>query len=70
MEHYEAYEQALREGMSLTLRYLKFLFLGPPRSGKTSTRRRLIKEIVNLMSLGEASKSTGVIMGRVSAVGN
>ena len=60
MEHYEAYEQALQGGISLTLRYLKFLFLGPPRSGKTSTRRRLVQEIINLMSLGEASRSTGV----------
>ena len=60
MEHYEAYEQALQDGVSLTLRYLKFLFLGPPRSGKTSTRRRLVQEIINLMSLGETSKSTGV----------
>ena len=42
------------------MRYLKFLFFGPPRSGKTSTRRRLIKEIVNLSQLGIPSISTGV----------
>ena len=60
MKHYEAYEQALKGGLSLTLRYLKFLFFGPPRSGKTSTRRRLIKEIVNLDHLGMPSISTGV----------
>ena len=60
MKHYEAYEQALQGGLTLTLRYLKFLFLGPPRSGKTSTRRRLVQEIVNLMSVGESSRSTGV----------
>ena len=61
VKHYEAYEQALQNGMSLTLRYLKFLFLGPPRSGKTSARRRLIREIINLSSLGQPSKSTGVV---------
>jgi hypothetical protein len=59
-KHYEAYEQALQNGISLTLRYLKFLFLGPPRSGKTSARRRLVREIINLSSLGQPSKSTGV----------
>ena len=59
-DRYEAYERALQGGISLTLRYLKFLFLGPPRSGKTSTRRQLVQEIINLMSLGESSKSTGV----------
>ena len=42
------------------LRYLKFLFFGPPRSGKTSARRRLVKEIVNLSKLGVPSLSTGV----------
>ena len=60
MKHYEAYEQALKNGLSLTLRYLKFLFLGPPRSGKTSVRRRLVREIINLSQLGQPSKSTGV----------
>ena len=60
VKHYEAYEQALKDGISLTLCYLKFLFLGAPRSGKTSTRRRLLQEIINLSSLGLPSKSTGV----------
>ena len=60
MKHYEAYEEALKGGLTLTLRYLKFLFFGPPRSGKSSTRRRLIKEIVNLSQLGVPSISTGV----------
>ena len=60
MKHYRAYEEALKGGLSLTLRYLKFLFFGPPRSGKTSTRRRLLKEIINLDQLGVPSISTGV----------
>ena len=42
------------------MQYLKFLFFGPPRTGKSTTRRRLIQEIVNLNSLGEPSASTGV----------
>ena len=59
-QHYAAYEEALKGGLSLTLRYLKFLFFGPPRSGKTSTRRRLVREIVNLSQLIGPSVSTGV----------
>ena len=42
MEHYTAYQQALQDGLVLTITYLKFLFLGPPRSGKSSMRRRLL----------------------------
>ena len=60
LKHYEAYEAALQSGLALTMRYLKFLFLGPPRSGKSSTRRRLLNEIINLRSIGEPSISTGL----------
>ena len=59
-QHYEAYESALKGGMALTMQYLKFLFFGPPRTGKSTARRRLVQEIVNLDSLGEPSASTGV----------
>ena len=47
-QHYEAYQQALKEGTEIKLKYLKMLFFGPPRTGKTSMRRRLVGEIVNL----------------------
>ena len=60
LQHYEEYEKALKEGIELTLTYLKMLFFGPPRSGKSSMRRRLIKEIINLCELGKPSESTGV----------
>ena len=59
-KHYEAYKQALEGGLRLTLRYLKFLFFGPPRSGKSTARRRLTGEIVNLHQFGGLSISTGV----------
>ena len=44
------------------MKYLKFLFIGPPRSGKSTFRRRLMREIVNLQELGKLanSESTGV----------
>ena len=46
--HYEAYQHALKEGVEISLKYVKFLYFGPPRTGKTSTRRRLVGEIQNL----------------------
>ena len=59
MEHYEAYEQALQEGNTLAMTYLKLILFGTPRSGKSSTRRRLLEEINNLCAIGKNSKSTG-----------
>ena len=59
-QHYEAYESALKGGLAITMQYLKFLFFGPPRTGKSTARRRLVQEIVNLNSLGKPSASTGV----------
>ena len=56
--HYEAYELALKEGAAIPLKYLKVLFFGPPRTGKTSTRRRLVGEIQNLAK-EPAQASTG-----------
>ena len=46
--HYEAYQQALKEEATIPLKYLKVLFFGPPQTGKTSMRRRLVGEIQNL----------------------
>ena len=56
--HYEAYQQALNEEVAIPLKYLKVLFFGPPRTGKTSMRRRLVGEIQNLANLKEPA-STG-----------
>ena len=38
---------------------LKCLFTGPPRTGKTTLKKRLLKTIKNLISLGVASPSGG-----------
>ena len=61
-KHYEAYESAIRDGLALIMRYLKMGFFGPPRSGKSTTLKRLIKEIENLNSVKGPSItcSTGV----------
>ena len=47
--------------------FLKILFSGPPRQGKTSARRRLEGEIIDLMSAGEADvvqSSPGAVESR------
>ena len=56
--HYEAYQHALNEGVNISLKYVKFLFFGPPQTGKTSMRRRLVREIQNLTK-EPVHKSTG-----------
>ena len=56
-KHYKAYQSALKDGSELKMQYLKFLFFGPPRTGKSTARRRLVQEIVNL-SLDGPSAST------------
>ena len=40
---------------SLDLLFLKFLFLGPPRLGKTTACHRLMGEIVDLETAGRTS---------------
>ena len=59
----KAYKEALNGAYKLTLKYLKFLFIGPPRSGKSTMRRRLMKEIINLHTDGQSSDSTGASEG-------
>ena len=56
---------------ALEILSLKILFSGPPRLGKTSARRRLEGEIVDLMSAGEADlvqPSTGAVEARPGKV--
>ena len=60
----EAYHHFIKSKESLDLLFLKFLFLGPPRLGKTTACRRLMGEIVDLQTAGEAEKaqpSTGTV---------
>ena len=58
--HYQAYQAALKGAITLPLRYMKFLFFGCPRSGKSTMRQRLLQQIINLAILGQPSVSTGV----------
>ena len=59
-----AYRHFISTKRTLEMLFLKFLFSGPPRVGKTTALRRLIGEIVDLMSDGEADRvhaSTGAL---------
>ena len=47
-KHYDAYQQALQNDLEIPLKYFKLLMFGPPRSGKTSLKKRLLGEIINL----------------------
>ena len=59
-----AYRHFVSTKEALEILSLKILFSGPPRQGKTSARRRLEGEIVDLTSAGEADlvqPSTGAV---------
>ena len=61
--HKEAYEKALKEKVKVKIRLVRFNYIGIPRSGKSSFRRRLSKEISNLQAIEKRRKqqrSTGV----------
>ena len=59
-----AYRHFIKTKDVVTMRFLKILFSGPPRLGKTTALRRLIGEIIDLLSAGEAKlthSSTGAV---------
>ncbi len=60
----EAYKHFIVSKEVLELLSLKLMFLGPPRQGKTTTRHRVTKEIIDLMSAKEEEQihgSTGTV---------
>ena len=59
-----AYRHFIKTKDVVKMRFLKFLFSGPPRLGKTTALRRLIGEIIDLLSAEEAKlvhPSTGAV---------
>ena len=64
MKFIDAYRHFINTKDVLELLFLKFLFVGPPRLGKTTARRRLMGEITDLISASEADQahpSTGAV---------
>ena len=64
LEHMRAYERAIAEKLVIEFCYLRILYSGLPRSGKTSFLRRILGDIINIsqaQSKGEGEQpSTGV----------
>ena len=56
LKYMNAYHHYISTKEVLEMLFLKFLFSGPPRLGKTTALRRLMGEIVDLMSAGEADQ--------------
>ena len=53
----DAYQHFINTKDALDLLFLKLLFIGPPRLGKTTARCRLMGEIADLISANEAEQS-------------
>ena len=62
-DYLAAYRQIIATQGSLDMYFLKFIFIGPPRMGKTSLLRRLIGEIIDIISAADSSEqpSTGAV---------
>ncbi len=57
-----AYQQVINTQGSIDMLFLKFILLGSPRLGKTTFRRRLMGEIVDINSSSESTQpSTGAV---------
>ena len=64
LKYRNAYRHFISTKKMLEMLFLKFLFSGPPRLGKTTALRRLVGEIADLMPAGEADRvhaSTGTV---------
>ena len=58
-QHKEAYYEAIRKKIVLKIKLARLIHAGLPRSGKSSTIKRLMGEIYNLFKEGKVSISTG-----------
>ena len=62
LKYLDAYRHVLTTQESIDMWFIKVIFLGAPRLGKTTARRRLGGEIADISSSGEAVQpSTGIV---------
>ena len=64
VQHREAYYKAIKEKIKVKIKMARLVHAGIPRSGKSSTIKRLMGEIKNLLEeeeKGNISRSTGVV---------
>ena len=62
LNYLDAYHKILAARDSLEMLFVKIIFLGPPRLGKTTARRRLTGEIADISSAAEPEQpSTGAV---------
>ena len=62
LKYLDAYLRILATRDSLEMLFVKMIFIGPPRSGKTTARRRLTGEIADISSTAEPEQpSTGAV---------
>ena len=62
LNYLDAYQRILSKRDSLEILFVKMIFLGPPRLGKTTARRRLMGEIADINSAEEPEQpSTGAV---------
>ena len=61
-QYLEAYQHVISTQATIELPFLKMVFIGAPRLGKTTMRRRLTREIDDIDSAGETTQpSTGAV---------
>ncbi len=62
LDQHKEYRRILKEKLSLRVKLIRLIHLGLPRSGKTTSQRRLFEEIVDMISAnkGQSEPSTGM----------
>ena len=62
------YEKAIKGKVTVGIRAVRFNNIGLPRSGKTSFRRRLMGEIINILQNGKVESSTGIAESSIQII--
>ena len=71
-QHKKLYEKAIKGKVTVGIRAVRFNNIGLPRSGKTSFRRRLMGEIINILRAmsqsGKVESSTGIAESSIQII--